>query len=291
VTTPAHQTGLPSRLDERVFDAEFLDGLVEYPIEADQETAATWLNEAGYERESDGWVGPEGGRLGFEFLAYRERDETIATSLATGLESFGVPVEVTSARNTEYESRVLAADFDLAVSTVGTGWQPTRCYGDWFDAGISNDVAWFSAPVLTAVGNPLESCRETESDGGPVASTPATVTLPTDPALGIEGVDYPDGGTDYLWSGSGEDHSICGAVGRFWERADPETHREAARVCARWYNYALPTFQFVQDRVGLWADTDSFDVPAEDHPSLAVSRQTRASPHQYHLLAGTIRPA
>ena len=287
VTTPAYQTGLPSRVDERVFDEAFLDSLVEYPLEADRETAATWLREAGYERRSDGWAGPGGGRPGFEFLAYRERDETIATSLAAGLESFGVPVEVTSVRNTEYESRLLAADFDLAVCSLSTRWQPTRCYGDWFETGISNDVAWFSTSVLTAAGNPLESCREDETG---VASTPATVTLPTDPALRIEGVDYPDGGASYLWSGAGEDRSVCEASGRLRESADVETHRDAARVCARWYNYALPTFQFVQDRVGLWADTDSFDLPGEDHPSLTVARQRPASPHYYHLQAGTIRP-
>jgi peptide/nickel transport system substrate-binding protein len=290
VATPAHQTGLPSRLDERVFDREFLDSLVEYPLEADQETAATWLGEAGYERDSEGWVGPDGGHLGFEFLAHRQRDETVATSLAAGLESFGVSVEVTSVPSNEYESRALAGDFDLAVSNAGTGWRPTQCYGDWFEAGVSGRAGWLSTAVLTAVGNPLESCRQNESGRGPVASTPATVTLPTDPALEIDGVDYPDGGTDYLWSGRGEDRSVCEAAGRLWEDTDTETHRDAARVCTRWYNYALPTFQFVQDCVGLWADTESFSVPETDHPSLTVSRQTPASPHHYHLLVGTVRP-
>jgi hypothetical protein len=289
VTTPARHTGLPSRLDERVFDGEFLDSLVEYPLEADRETAATWLREAGYERRSDGWAGPDGDRLGFEFVAHRQRDEAVATSLAAGLESFGVPVDVTSVPSTEYESRMLAADFDLAVSTTGTGWRPTRCYGDWFEAGVSGRAGWLSMAVLTAVGNPLESCREAENGAEPVASTPATVTLPTEPGLRIEGIGYPDGGTTYRW-GAGEDSSVCEAAGRLLTDVDAETYREAARVCARWYNYAVPTFCFVQDRVGLWADADSFSLPAGEHPSLRVTRQTPASPHYYHLLAGTVRP-
>ena len=304
VTTPAHQTGLPSRLEERVFDRAFLDSLVEYPVEADPETATAWLEEAGYERRSDGWAGPDGDRLGFEFLAHRRRDETIATALANGLESFGVPVEVTSVRNTEYESRLLAADFDLAVSTGPANWRPTASYGDWFEAGVSGRVGWLSTAVLTAVGHPLGSCREDGQGNGDaggdgdvdadadeaVASTPAAVTLPTEPGLRVEGVDYPDGGTTYRWSEAGAERSVCQAAARLGEDVDVETYRDAARVCARWYNYALPTFQFVQDRVGLWADTESFDVPAEDHPSLTVSRQTPASPHHYHLVAGTVRP-
>ena len=92
---------------------------------------------------------------------------------------------------------------------------------------------------------------------------------------------------------AGETVSICEEVTRL--RApdtDEAEYREAARRCARWYNYAVPNFVFVGDRIALWADLEEFAVAAdEEKRSLGMSRAHPAVPVHYHVQAGTARRA
>jgi len=91
---------------------------------------------------------------------------------------------------------------------------------------------------------------------------------------------------------AGETVSICEEVARL---RDPDTDerefREAARRCARWYNYAVPNFVFVGDRIGLWADLAEYAVATDDEQSLGMSRGRPTVPVHYHVQAGTVRRA
>jgi hypothetical protein len=287
---PARQTGLLSGTDRAVFDEAFLDELYEYPLAADRETAARWLRAAGYERPDDQWVGPGGEPLGFRILAAGQWDLNAARILSDGLESFGIATAVDSVGRPFYQERVFTREFDLALTTFPGGWSPSRVYGDWYD----DEGRWRSASPVTVFGNPLPPCRE----GGP-ASSPDAVTLPADSTgapgdpgpLRIEGVDYPGGGSTYRWpDAGGVERSVCRAAARLRERdVDRETYSEAAEVCARWYNYAVPNFVFAQDAVGLWADTGRLVVPRSDHPAMGLSRAGPVAPEHYHVQAGTVR--
>lgn len=287
--SPATWTGMLPRVDERVFDDEFLASLHEYPVESDTETAAGWLREAGYERPDERWIGPDGEELGFVVLASGQRNLTVAGTLENALESFGVAVQRNDVRRTFYQERAVNGEFDVAVGRFPAGWSPSSVYGDWFDGS----GRWRAPSPVTVFGNPLSSCREGDSK----ASTPGTVTLPAEPgALRIDGVDYPDGGTTYRWSGTdggvagGVDLSVCEAArGLRSGDVDRETYERAARICARWYNYAVPNVLVAHDRVGLWADAEQLTVPPPDHPSLRVSRAAPVAPEHYHLQAGTLR--
>jgi peptide/nickel transport system substrate-binding protein len=290
--TPARFVGLPELTDEQVFDTAFLDSLVTYPLAAYEELAATWLREAGYERAGGRWLGPDGDRVSLELITHGARDRRLASGLKRSLEAFGITVTTSGLRDFAYEDRLLDLDFDLAISNRAGGWGVGGFYGDWFDAGDG----WLSTSVLTAVGDAPSSCRD-----DPVAATPETVTLPPEPALDVPGVEYPGGGETYHWPESdGENVSVCEASATL-RRADIDRQRfgAAARVCARWYNYALPTVLFAQDRAGLWVDTDELVAPSPDHPSTRVTAQapeprdtpaTPLPPHYYHLHAGTLRP-
>ena len=282
---PTRQTGLLSGADESVFDEAFLQELHEYPLAADTETAARWLREAGYERPDDQWVSPEGEPLGFRILAAGQWDLNVARALSDGLTSFGVAAAVDNVSHPFYEERVFTREFDIALTTFPGGWSPSRVYGDWYD----DQGRWRSASPVTVFGNPLDSCRE----DGP-ASSPDTVTLPSDAGtLRIEGVDYPEGGSTYRWPDTGGvEHSVCQAAARLREPGiDRESYSEAAEVCARWYNYAVPNFVFAQDAVGLWADTGRLTVPRRDHPATGLSRAGPVAPAHYHVQAGTVRLA
>jgi hypothetical protein len=287
---PATHAGLPAGMDEAVLGAEFLDTLVDYPVGSDHETAGAWLREAGYELDGDRWVGPAGGSVGLEFVVHGPVDEQVASVLEPALESFGVAVRTVQVRDRAYHERMLGGEYDLALQSLRQGWGASGFYGDWYEAGDG----WLSTSTLTAVGDPPSSCRD-----DPVAATPGTVTLPARPGLRVEGVDYPDGGSTYRWE-SGDDVSVCAATAQLRRTGvDADTHEGAARVCARWYNYAVPTLFFAQERVGFWIDTDELVAPSPDHPSTRVTahapepRNSRATPlplHYYQLLAGTVRP-
>jgi len=280
---PARQTGLLSGTDASVFEGAFLEQLYEYPVAADTETAARWLREAGYERPDDQWVGPGGEPLGFRILAAGQWDLTVARVLSNGLTSFGIAAAVDNVSRPFYQERVFTREFDLALTTFPGGWSASRVYGDWYD----DQGRWRSASPVTVFGNPLDSCRE----GGP-ASSPDAVTLPTESGkLRIEDVDYPEGGSTYRWpDAGGVERSVCRAATRLREPGvDREAYREAATVCARWYNYAVPNFVFAQDVVGLWADTGRLTVPRSDHPATGLSRAGPVAPEHYHVQAGTVR--
>ncbi|WP_164471559.1 periplasmic substrate-binding domain-containing protein [Halosimplex salinum] len=282
---PSTWTGMLGTTPETVFEPGFLDSLYDYPLAADYERAATWLRRAGYERVDGLWTSPEGSTLSLTLTVFSPEIAEIET-LVAGLESFGVAIEIRQllGGGLDYEDNIRRGAFDLLLTDVPGGWSPTTYYNDWFAAG----EGWTAIPPIAVAGNPLGSCR----DDPPLASVPESVTLPEDPgALAVDGVDYADGGATYEFDDAGETVSPCSEVERL--RA-PDTgeagFREAARRCARWYNYALPNVVFVQDRVGLWTNRSKVALASDDELSLRMSRGRPTAPQHYHVQAGTLGP-
>ena len=279
--SPTHDAGMLSRADERAFDASFLDSLYDYPVERDEETAAEWLREAGYDRQGGEWVGPDGDRLGLTLLSFSAQYNS-TRAIADSLQSFGVGVDFEQIRRFEYPNYVNGGEFDLLLASVPGGRSPVQFYGDWFSTG----EGWTATSPITVAGNPLGSCTEEP----PMASVPASVTLPEEPgAIRIEGVDYGDGGAAYEWD-AGETVSVCEAIERLRTADEAATAREAARVCARWYNYAVPNVVFRQRRAGVWAHTGRLSLPLGDGPAATGARGEPVVPEHYHLQAGTVTP-
>lgn len=280
---PGTHSAIHPRVDERVFDPEFRDALYDYPVAADVETAAGWLQRGGYERTDDGWVGPDGETLGITVVTQGEDDVTVAESIVGGWRSLGVDVSIDNLPGQRYERRIRGGDFHVAIGTFAGGWTATDFYGDWIEVGET----FVATSAIATFGTPLETCRD-----DPLAAPPATVTLPSEPgALTIEGAEYGDGEATYRRpEAEGDDRSICEAVSTLDETGvDAEAYREAARICARWYNYALPNFQFACDREGVWADSEVLSTPSSEHRSVSLARGRPLAPEQYHLQAGTVR--
>jgi len=282
---PLSDSGMLGTIADRVLGEEFAESLYTYPLAPDTSLAAEWLRRAGYERVDGVWTGPDGETLSLTLSVFSPDVSEIQT-FAAGLEAFGIPVETEQLLSGfSYRDNVEAGGFDVILSNVPAGRSALTYYGDWVSIGDG----WLALPPIAVAGNPLGSCR----DDPPMASVPSSVTLPTEPgALAVEGVDYADGDASYEYD-AGETVSVCEAVARL---RDPDTdeaeYRDAARRCARWYNYAVPNFVFVGDRIGLWADLNEFAVgAAEAEQSLEMSRGRPTVPLHYHVQAGTARQA
>jgi len=281
---PSSHSGLLGSTARRALGSEFVDSLYQYPQATDTDLAAEWLRRAGYERVAGGWQSPDGDPLSLTLTVYSADINEVQTLIA-GLESFGVAVETEQllGKGISFEDSVRKGGFDLLLGNVPAGQAAVPVYGDWFSAGDG----WVAMPPIAVAGNPLGSCR----DDPPVASVPESVTLPDRPgALTVDGVDYPDGGAIYEFEGPGETVALCEEVERLRDaETDEAGFREAARRCARWYNYALPNAVFVQDRVGLWADLERFAVAADEERSTEMARGEPVAPMHYHVQAGTLR--
>jgi len=280
------QSGMLGRTDVSAFGTAFVDSLYDYPLAADHDIAASWLRTAGYERADGLWRAPNGDSLALTLCVFAPNVQQVQT-LASGLEAFGVAVDVRQllGKETEYQDVVSGGGFDLLLTRVPGGYDPTAFYGDWFAVGSG----WAATPPIAVVGNPFETCR----DGQTTASVPDSVTLPSDPgALAVDGVEYPDGGSKYEWDTAGETVALCEEVQRLRaEGTDESRFYEAARRCARWYNYALPSVVFVRDRAALWANRRQLTVATADERSTAMGRGEPTAPLHYHVQAGTLRRA
>ncbi len=281
---PVHQTGLLSSVDEATFEDDFLSALQQYPMEQDEETAGQWLERAGYHEENSTWQSPDGEALQVRMLIARgdATSNTLGQTIVNGLDAFGLTVALTNARSDGYENALQTGDYELAIGSTPGDWSPVRQYA----ADLSLGRGGIGGSPLSIGGNPLDTCSE---ESRPF-STPATVTLPDEPgAMTIEGASYDGGGATYQHDG-GIDVSICEAADRLTAPdSDDDELQEAAEICARWYNYAIPNVVFAQDRIGLIGNVEEFTFPAAESPATKAMRSWTTNPAHYHVQAGIIR--
>lgn len=276
-------SGMLSDVASARLGSDFVDSLYQYPVEGDGETASEWMREAGYALDDGQWYDPDGAPLSLT-LVVAGAARSDSDSVETAFSEFGVDVQTETRQlqpTNQFEPAITEGDFDLALGFSPSGLSPVEYYA------ASADVfgPFPSGPPIYAAGNPLGDCDH----GTNWFSPPETVTLPESPgSLRVDGASYEDGGTTYRHDG-GVDVSVCDAIERL---SDPETgsaeRLEAARQCARWYHYALPTVVFAQTRVGTFGNTAEFAFPAEDD-ALRTARTENWSPMQYHVQAGTVR--
>jgi len=281
MTPPVHDSGMLSA-DTRALGADFCDSLHRYLREPDIERAAAWMREAGYALENGQWVGPDGGTPSVTIPTtssprFSEPTKAVVNALADF--GFDASWRVVMAGNGEM-SDALRERYGLAVSRVGGGWTPANQYGS--TPGVSNGRPY--GATVAPGRSPLATC----TDAPAPATTPSEVTIPKEPgALRIESAEY-EGDTDYVHA-TGETINPCADSNALWDpELDAASARAAARRCARWYNYALPTFVFAGPQTGVWGDTEAFDYP-RDPRALGTADPVSSDPLRYLVQAGLVR--
>jgi len=281
---PSHDSGMLGMADETALGTDFCDSLHRYPREADTEQAAAWMREAGYTLENGQWAGPDGEAVSLTLLTTSTPTMSrFASTLSESLGAFGINVEsrTQGSAGGAFGSAVLDGEYDITVGYVPSGWSPINQYA----GGAAVNRGFFVSPSVAAGNSPLETCAEDPR----YASVPAEVTLPAEPgALRVEGVDYADGGSGYIHDG-GETVELCATAGSLTESdIGDDAFLTAARQCARWYNYALPSLVVGATRSGVWGDAADFTFPADTAPYRSVA-YAADDPAHYLAQAGLVR--
>ncbi|ADB62746.1 extracellular solute-binding protein family 5 (plasmid) [Haloterrigena turkmenica DSM 5511] len=253
MATPTQvQTGIRASIEEKYLGEDFVDSLIDYPVEADEETAVEYMEEAGYSREGGEWIGPDGNATDFTAITQAGVRKSQPMKVFTDhLNEFGFNVEM-EAVGQDYYSRVQEWEFDIAWMwhVALPYWHPVAYFSNDFYGLLAGDVTSDSDTGPTGVPFSLEIPEEvgaTEVGGNGVEINPAQLMVD------LEGA-------------SSEEETI-----------------ELTRTLAQWVNYDLPVIVHLQENRGFAGDVENFDFPSEDD-----FRMDRSNPGPNALLNGHI---
>ncbi|WP_408960254.1 ABC transporter substrate-binding protein [Natrinema sp. 74] len=246
------QTGIRETIEEQYLGADFVDSLIDYPVEADEETAAEYMQQAGYSREDGSWVGPDGDTTNFTVITQSDVSQSQPTKVFTDhLSAFGLNAEM-EAIGQDYYSQIQEWEFDIAwmwhVSLPY--WHPVAYFSNDFYGLLAGDITSNSDTGPTGVPFSLEIPEEvgaTEVGNNGVEINPAQLMVD------LEGAS-----------------------------SEAET-KELTRTLAQWVNFDLPVIVHLQENRGFGGDVENFNFPSKDE-----FRMDRPNPGPYALLRGRI---
>ncbi|MFB6150654.1 MAG: ABC transporter substrate-binding protein [Haloarculaceae archaeon] len=253
------QTGLFGPSQRQWLGGSLYDRLYEYPVEGDEERAAAFLRDAGYERDGGKWRDRDGNRL----RVYVEtplwgRWSVAAQTLKKTLTEFGVRIDLDMYSEAAFLSHASVGNFGMsAYRTIG---RPLEAY----------DV---TATDLGSLASGVTDPDRVRGDRG----RPMEVTIPSEPGrLSVEG----DGRTIDLFE----------LYRELRRPISDERTREIVSLFARWWNYELPNLQLATTMRGVWGNTRDFQWPEEGNDTYRTAGP--AGRVDYHLLrTGAVSPA
>jgi len=82
------------------------------------------LKQAGYTRQGEKLIGPDGAALQFEILTRSSRQEKLAIAYRRSLEKLGIEVSIRTVDDSQYQRRVQAYDYDMVMQTYTASLSP-----------------------------------------------------------------------------------------------------------------------------------------------------------------------
>lgn len=252
-----YDSGMDTPNNSQWLEQDFLDKLHKYPRESDTEFAAEQLRKEGYEKDGDVWKYEDGTPLELLFLNNNDIAPWLgaAQTIQSALQSFGMRVQLDNVAGPAYQDRAENHQFDFMMAG-----HPASSPSSWFGA---HDGALVS--VLYAGENEPDEgsdstffrCdpdEETDNEG-----TPTEVTVPKE----VGALEIQNGGETY---------NMCDlAYGFYQYDTTREDLIEIVKKGARFYNYALPNFHFMNLQAGLAGNVRDFDWPQEGESVLNTS--------------------
>lgn len=250
-------SGLDNVNSHRWLEQDTLDSLHKYPRESDPERAAKFLQDAGYQKSDGVWTYEDGTPLELLFLSNNDIGPWLgaAQTIQAALKSIGMRVQLDTVAGSAYIDRLNNHQFDMALSG-----HPASSPSSWFGSHDAGPVSvLYSGENEPDEGEDSTFFRcdpkeETDNEG-----TPTEVTVPTKVgALEIEG--------------DGETYNMCElAHGYYQYDTSMEDLRNIMRKGARYYNYALPNYHFMNLQSGLAGNVRDFDWPQSGESVLTTS--------------------
>lgn len=167
-----YMCGVPDNLIAQWLDQATLDGLTSYEYNLD--SAAALMTEAGFTKDGDVWVSPDGERLDYEINVGAENADwaTAATNLADQLTAFGVKTTLRTMPAAQWTANLDAGEYQFGIFGWGSG-QPHPHFSFYADV-----IAHNAPTVAGGINYPLQQ----ETSLGPIDLEALTIQC-------VEGLD------------------------------------------------------------------------------------------------------
>ncbi|GCF15862.1 hypothetical protein Harman_37970 [Haloarcula mannanilytica] len=246
------QTGIRETIEEMYLGEDFTDQLIQYPVEADAETARGYMQDAGYSMDGDTWVGPDGDTIVFDIITQSSVSQSQPTKVFSDqLNDFGMETNM-NAIGQDYYSKLQEWEFDIAwIWHVALPfWHPTAYFSNNFYGVLAGDP-------------------DSGEDTGPTG-VPFTTEIPGEVGAAEIGSDPVEIKPAQLMN------NLVGAS------SEQETI-EMTRKLVRWFNFDLPSIVHLQENRGFGGDVENFDFPDPEE-----ARLDRPNPGPWALTTGRI---
>ena len=272
-------TGCLDAVANATFSQEFMDSLHTWPKTADTETATTYMQNGGYERQGGTWVGPNGNEPQIDIQIRGDIGDWVgaAQTIRDQMQAFGIPMTFSAPDNSTWTNNLSTyaqqPNFDISIHWYGrpNAFGHYKSQAAWWDNGsiVSGDGA-------AAVNTPERRSAD-PGDEYTELNQPLQVEIPSE----VGSIEAPTGASAAPnnppdLSGNGIDSVEIDLPAIFDTLRQPAESQEAAQerlnLCARYYNYYLPKFAFHQYAFGEWGNVRDFDWPPADHDSMRWQR-------------------
>jgi peptide/nickel transport system substrate-binding protein len=225
---PARFSGMSNYYVDNYLSGEFKESLTDYTHDVD--TAEELLTDAGFTRDGDQWITPEGEQFEHELLTIGERVPW-GQNVKDDLQQFGVSIEITTIEPSKFFGvTVPEGDFELALWTA-SGWQKNHPFGDYESTWIPGNTPW-----ATGAGADL---------------TPE--------------VPWPPGNPD----GDPQEVDIEAKVKELGQSTG-DREQELVKELAWTYNQTMPHIRLTERHFTAMVSTDEWNAPSADDPDAKV---------------------
>jgi len=251
-----HQAAyVPENFQEQYLGESWLDNLIDYGVSAKKDKAKAVLQEGGYSKSGDIWVGPDGNETnGLVMITRSGGDRSLIGSTISGLlNNFGFKNDFLALETGSYGERVgnnANQQWDLDLTSFGTGasWEHAN---EIFVTGGAFNITTSGCDTVEPpeISPKTEVHRRLRFDWG----TP-----------GETGSSYPAVPRE-VGSTSGDTYRPDIATKSFNTRLDfsKEKLRSDAREIAWWFNYHVPSVHVLTTEKRLWYDSANFGVTSD----------------------------
>ncbi|WP_436912197.1 ABC transporter substrate-binding protein [Halosimplex marinum] len=262
-----HAVGMSAPLAKNSMGDDFVGNLIDYGDRAKTDKAAQVLEEGGYSKQGDVWVGPDGDELkGLKYITppwpiY----QTIAKYVGPKLDEFGIKNDVNMPSGSAFWKNWLNNfDFDL-VNWWANASHPSAAYTTGSAAGIDNFVGGAgNIQGIIEDRNTPGDCSVNRNEPDYSADHTERLNIPVN-------AEFPSevGATD-LSGGSQQLRPV--KWGNILSQTQDEAEiQEYSRKLGWWYNWYRPHVGLYEEKWTYWGDTTDFNMPDGSKPDHYVA--------------------
>ncbi|WP_132060665.1 ABC transporter substrate-binding protein [Halorussus amylolyticus] len=273
--------GMSSTLADQWLPDEFRDSIIDYGLNSQPDKATQVLEDAGYTKDGDQWVGPDGDAVeGLQYLTppwpiY----ETIGKYLSPKLDEFG------------FDNKLIVPSSSGFWNTWDETYDFDMC--NWF-TNATHPASAFTTVSAGGLGrydnhaetlDPPESCEVNRAEPELEQETTEKLNHPLRPEFPTEVGAMGDGGDmqtlyPFKWTNV------------LSQTQDEDEMRDLTEKLVWYHNYQLPHIGFYEETKTYWGKTDTYNFPVagetDDHTDAEATVSEHTTTAMEYLVKGHI---